>query len=204
LSLVQWTELEQVLQPALALQAEKKLVLPAAAVRVLQLKRLLSASYLSLLVYYFVRKADRAACASHPIVNQLVRARTALQTLAPLADPVVLAAKAALAARGALKTTKITAGKTARSASGQQSPDLAEDPLPVRGSHEDDESENGDASDVESVEGEGEGEEDESADGSAASEPESVEEAPVSQAKRAKASRASKVSCCPCAYAPLD
>ena len=89
-----------IINPVLEMHEQQEISLPKALLHFLSTKKLLIASYLTSLAYYFVRKTERANCATHPVVATLVRTRAQLDALKPMSANVLLAAKDILASRG--------------------------------------------------------------------------------------------------------
>ena len=90
--------------PILAMHFKKVLVLPKQLLAFLTRRRLLVATYLSSLAYYFVRKAEQASCVTHPVVAQIVKIRKLLEQSRNIDDAALLSAKEILAIHS--QTTK--------------------------------------------------------------------------------------------------
>ena len=97
----QSNEMAVLIEPLLNLHAQGVTSLSAPLLHFLHMRRTLLSCSLTLLSYYFVRKADRAPCASHPVVSQIVRMRKLMSSMHAVTDAGLLRAKDHLASVGA-------------------------------------------------------------------------------------------------------
>jgi hypothetical protein len=89
-----------VILPLLEMNKTRQITLPRPMFEFLTRRRLLVATYLSSLAYYFVRKAERAACATHPVVAQIVKIRKIIESSRGVSEVALLRAKEMLSGQG--------------------------------------------------------------------------------------------------------